>query len=162
MDGRIVTLRYIVCGAILLVVSQGCSQNMYSSSTRMSRVTWRAYLDDCREVKLSCDLIRDRASGEPDRRYEQLTLEVLPREHLRLTRALKKIEIKGGVPRGQLKYRDVEVRTDREHRKVWFVETETSRIVATLDIETGATTGPDDTPPSWATPGGGIPLEGSK
>ena len=142
MDGRIVTLRYIVCGAILLVVSQGCSQNMYSSSTRMSRVTWRAYLDD--------------------RRYEQLTLEVLPREHLRLTRALKKIEIKGGVPRGQLKYRDVEVRTDREHRKVWFVETETSRIVATLDIETGATTGPDDTPPSWATPGGGIPLEGSK
>ena len=119
MDRHTVTLAHVVCGVTLLVVSQGCSQNRYYTSTRTSQVTWRAGLDDCREVKLSYDLIRDRhGPEEPERKYEQLTLQVVPREHLRLMRALKKIEIKTGVPRGQLKYRDVEIRTDREHRKV--------------------------------------------
>ena len=149
MERHTVMLAHVVCGVTLLVVSRGCSQNKHYTSTRTSQVTWRAGLDDCRDVKLSYDLIRDRhGPEEPERRYEQLTLQVVPRKHLRLMRALKKIEIKTGVPRGQLKYRDVEIRTDGEYRKVWFVDTETSRIVATLNAETGVTTGPDEAPPS--------------
>lgn len=153
---------HFICGVVLVCAIQGCSQGSGRTSTRTSRETGRADLDDCREVKLSCDLIRDRVPGKPERKYEQLTLEVLPREHLRLLRALEKIEIKSGVPRGQLKYRDIEVRTDRKRRKAWFVDAETSRIVATLDVETGAIIGSDDAPPRWATPDGGVPLELSK
>ncbi len=108
---------------------------------------------------VSYDLIRDRRTPEePERKYEQVTLQVVPREHLRLMRALKKIELKTGVPQGQLKYRDIEIRTDQQRRKVWFVDTETRRIVATLDVETGATTGPDDEAPKWATADSGVPL----
>ena len=159
MDRRAVKLGHAVCGTIVVVASQGCSQNKHYTSTRTSQVTWRAGLDDCREVKLSYDLIRDRHGPErPERRYEQLTLQVVPRESLRLMRALKKIELKTGVPRGKLKYRDIEIRTDQQHRKVWFVDTETRHIVATLDVETGATTGPDDKAPKWATPDSGVPL----
>ncbi len=44
----------------------------------------------------------------------------------------------------------VEGRTDVGHRKFWLVQD--GKIVATLDRDTGMTTGPADTPPTWAEP----------
>jgi hypothetical protein len=160
MNRATIVRAHVICGVALALVSQGCSQStIYTSSTRVRQETWRANLDECRQVRLSCDLVRDRLTGEPDRKYEQLRLEVAPREHLSFRRTLKKIELKFGVPRGQLRFQDVEVRADQERRRVWFVDGDTKRIIATLDRETGATTGPDDDPPDWATPDGGAPLE---
>jgi hypothetical protein len=55
----------------------------------------------------------------------------------------------------------VEGRIDQTGQKVRFVQPDTGRIVATLDLYSGKTTGPDDEPPAWATPAGGKPLPSS-
>lgn len=42
--------------------------------------------------------------------------------------------------------------------QVWIVDRENARVVATLDLKTSATTGPDDEPPPWATLTWGVRL----
>ena len=118
-----------------------------------------AGLDECREIELTYDRLRDREAGEPERAYELLRIVVKPRQRLHFEQTVKTVELEFGVPRGQCRFKDVEGRTDESGQKVWFVQRDTSRIVATLDIETHETTGPDDEPPAWATPDGGEPLE---
>ena len=72
---------------------------------------------------------------------------------------MKTIDFVPGVPRKQLLFENVQARMDDTGTRIWFVEAGTGRILATLDRETGAATGPDDTAPSWATPDGGILLQ---
>jgi hypothetical protein len=84
---------------------------------------------------------------------------IYPRKHLHFERTLKTIELTVGVPSGQLRIEHADARIDEARQKIWFVERDTDRIIATLDLETGRTTGPDDEPPAWATPDGGLPLE---
>jgi hypothetical protein len=128
-------------------------------STRWREESWRANLDDCREVSLSVYRGREDVEGKPDRRYEQLTLAVRPQSHLKFERAVKTVDLEPGVPGGQLKFEEVQVWTDPEGRRVWFVDLAAGRVIATLDRETGATTGPDDESPAWATSDGGVLLE---
>jgi hypothetical protein len=144
--------------ACLVLASAGCSATHNSSRTRIRNTLCGGDLDECRAIQLSCDKISEREGLQLPRDYEQLTLTVSPRECLRMERPLKIIELKLGLPRGQLCFKGVEARTDRKRQKVWFFERETGRIIATFDRETGETTGPDDEPPTWATPDGGAPL----
>jgi len=149
-------------GACLAFVSAGCLSPGYhseSTSTRLRDAWWRWNLNECQEVRLSCDFVRDRTSGHPERKYEQFVLRVNPRRHLRFERTLKTVELVRGARRGQIRFEEIEARTDDTHQKVWFVESETGRILATLDRATGNTTGPDDPAPAWATQDGGVPLE---
>ncbi len=59
----------------------------------------------------------------------------------------------------QFKFGQLEARSDSARDKVWIVDRDASRVVATLDCGTGATTGPDDQPPAWAAVDGGARLE---
>ncbi|MBN2563234.1 MAG: hypothetical protein JXQ75_20115 [Phycisphaerae bacterium] len=138
-----------------------CSSGRMSSSTRLCDTICSGDLDECRQVELSCDMVRYCEDMKPAREYEQLTLKVSPREHLRFKGAVKTIDLDFGVPRGQLRFQDVEARTDEARQKVWFVERATGRVLATLDLATRMTTGPDDEPPAWATPDGGLLLVSS-
>ena len=83
---------------------------------------------------------------------------VRPHQRLHFERTLKTIELKFGVPRGQCRFENVEGRIDQTGQKVWFVQRDAGRIIATVDLYTGKTTGPDDDPPAWATLNGGKPL----
>jgi hypothetical protein len=118
-----------------------------------------AGLDECREIELTYDRLRNRETGEPERAYELLRVVVRPRPELGFAQTVKKVELKYGVPRGQCRFENVEARRDETGQKVWFVQGDTSRIVATLDLQTHETTGPDDEPPAWATSDGGVPLK---
>jgi hypothetical protein len=159
MKRRILSCGLVVLGAGLILIGVGCASTRTSSRTVNRTTLWRGDLDECREVRLSYDLIWDRDSTQPLRKYEQLTVQVSPREYLEFKRAAKTIELKFGVPRGQLRFENVEARTDETRQKIWFVERDTGRIVATLDRETGTVTGPDDEQPPWATSDGGVRLE---
>jgi hypothetical protein len=114
-------------------------------------------LDDCREVGLSEVWVRDCENGRLVDEYLQLRIEVRPRADLSFERSLKKAAPRRGAL-GKFDLHDLEVRADGSRSKVWFVERDTDRIIATLDRETGRTTGPDDEPPTWATPEGGEQL----
>ena len=143
----------------LVLASVGCSSPAGSSTRTRMQTLCSAGLDDCREIELTYDRLRDRDVGEPERAYELLRVVVKPRQQLSFEQTVKTVELKFGVPRGQCRLENVEARRDETGQKVWFVQRDTSRIVATLDLQTHETTGPDDEPPAWATPDGGEPLE---
>lgn len=154
------TVQFGVFGLLagVLFASIGCSSPGGSSTRTRMATLCRAGLDDCREIELTYDHLRDREAGEPERTYEQLRIVVRPRAPLSFEQTVKSAEVKLGTPQGQYRFENVDVRRDKTGRKVWFVQRDTSRIIATLDLDTHATTGPDDEPPAWATPDGGAPL----
>jgi len=139
----------------LVLASVGCSSSAGSSTRTRMQMLCSTGLDECRDITLTCDRLRDHEAGKPERTYEQLRVVVRPRQRLSFEQTLKTVELKSGVPHGQCRFENVEARTDETGQKVWFVQRDTSRIVATLDLATHQTTGPDDEPPAWATPNGG-------
>ncbi len=157
MPSRISLYRPPALSFVLSLVCIGCSPER--SSTLTSLPLCCAGLDEYREVELSYDVGSDREGWGPVRKYERLVLKVRPRPSLHFKRVLKTIEQKPGVSSGELRFLDVVARTDETRQKVWFVESGTGRILATLDRQTGRTTGPDDEPPTWAKPDGGLPLD---
>jgi hypothetical protein len=152
--------KYGVVGLVagLVLADLGCSSPAHSSTRIRMETLCSAGLDECREIELTYDRLRDREVGEPERAYELLRVVVKPRQQLRFEQTVKTVELKFGVPPGQCRFENVEARRDETGQKVWFVQGDTSRIVATLDLQTRETTGPDDKPPDWATPDGGEPL----
>jgi hypothetical protein len=147
----------VLCGIFSCVSVLGCAHGVTSESTKVRLVQWQADLDDCREVSLSVYQSQDKTEGQPEREYEELTLEVRPRKHLQFNRVLKREE-KSGDLAGQFNVDEIEVRADESRQKVWFVDKRAKRAIATLDRDTGKTTGPDDQPPPWAALDGGILL----
>jgi len=143
----------VSCGWVL-----GCAHGVASESTKVRLLQWQADLDDCREVSLSVYQSTDNIEGQPESKSEELTLEVRPRRHLEFKVVLKSVDAKAGDLAGQFNADEIEVRADESRRKVWFVDKRAKRVIATLDRESGQTTGPDDQPPPWATPDGGTPI----
>ena len=143
----------------LVLATAGCSSPTSSSTQIRMQTLCDAGLDQCRVIELTYDRTWDRDAGEPERKYEQLRVVVKPRPQLSFDQVVKKVELKSGVRRGQCRFENVEARRDASGQKVWFVQRGTSRIIATVDLETHETTGPDDEPPAWATPEGGKLLE---
>jgi hypothetical protein len=149
---------FAMLALLSVVCTLGCTHTRSTEATTIRQASWHAVLDECQEVHLSFDRVHEHESGEPERSYEQLTLELRPRPHLRFERLLKSVEMKPGASEGQFRFDEIEVRADEARRRVWFVDRETRRVIATLDRDTGSTTGPDDEPPPWATVDGGVPL----
>ena len=149
-------LAALVAGLVL--ASVGCSSPGSSATQIRMKTLCSVGLDECREIALTYDRLWDREAGQPERAYEQLRVVVKPREPLHFEQAVKTVELKFGAPGGQCQFENVEARRDETGHRVWFVQRGTSRIVATVDLMTHATTGPDDEPPAWATPAGGKPL----
>jgi hypothetical protein len=152
--------QYGVVGLVagLVLASVGCSSPGSSATQIRMKTLCSAGLDECREIALTYDRLWDRKAGEPERAYEQVRIVVKPREPLSFEQTVKTVELKLGVPGGQCQFENVEARRDEAGRRVWFVQRGTSRIIATVDLTSHATTGPDDDPPAWATADGGKPL----
>jgi len=153
--------KYGVAGLVtgLVLAGVGCSSPTSSSTRVRMEKLCGGELDECREIELTVDRLRNHEAGKPEREYELLRVVVRPRKHLHFEDTLKKVELELGVPRGQCRFENVEARRDETGQKVWFVQRDSSRIIATVDLWTRKTTGPDDDPPAWATPDGGEPLE---
>jgi hypothetical protein len=148
----------ILVGYVSSAFFMGCAHGVTSESTKVRLVQWQADLDDSREVSLSVYQSHDKTEGEADREYEELILEVKPREHSQSKVVLKSVDSKSGDLVGQFNADEIEVRADETRNKVWFVDKRAGKVIATVDRETGKTTGPDDEPPAWATLEGGTLL----
>ena len=157
VSGRLLKM-CAICVFALAACSLGCAHTMSSESTRIRQASWRADLDEYQEILLSVTRVHDTEDGAAAGTHEELTLEVRPRPSLQFESLLKSVELKPGARAGKLRYEDIEVRADDSRRRVWFVDVAAGRVVATLDIDTRATTGPDDEPPPWATVDGGVLL----
>jgi len=149
----------LISGIISCTWVWGCAHGVSSESTKVRLVQWQADLDDCREVSLSVYQSTDKTGDQPVLKSEELILEVRPRKNLVFKRVLKSVDEKAGDLAGQFNADEIEVRVDETRKKVWFVDRRAGKVIATLDRESGSTTGPDDEPPAWATPEGGTPLD---
>jgi hypothetical protein len=147
-----------VCLSVCTICCLGCAHTMSSESTMIREASCQAELDDCQAVRLASYYVQDRDEGGPAVPYEQLVLELRPLPDLESSTVLKRIELGAGVRRGQFELADVEVRADESRRRVWFVDRSVGRVIASVDRETGETTGPDDAAPTWATVDGGVVL----
>ena len=146
-----------VC-TVSAILNLGCAHGVSGESTRIMQKSWTAPLDECREVTLSFEHVQDRTDGEPVRKSEQLVLKVRPRKQLKHDYVLKIVERGSGSGSGQFDFDHLQIRSDESRQKIWFVETSSGQVIATLDRSTGAVTGPDDLHPAWAEPDGGVIL----
>jgi hypothetical protein len=134
----------------------------------------KARLDDDRTIHLDEYVQYNAVLRGPRYNFAELTLVVVPEEQTSEVPACKGgLRRPGGsivhtvARRGakdsksleQFKFGRLEARSNTARDRVWFIDTDASRVVATLDCGTGATTGPDDQPPPWATLDGGVRLE---
>ena len=156
-NGRLLKM-CTMCVLALTVCGLGCAHTMSSESTRIRQASWQADLDEYEEILLSVSRVHNHEDGAPAGTYEELTLEVRPRPDLQFESLLKSVELRPGARTVQFQFEDIEVRADESRRRVWFVDVTEQRVIATLDRDTRATTGPDDEPPSWATVDGGVSL----
>lgn len=147
------------CIAVSIICGLGCAHTVTSESTIIRQAGWRANVNECQEVLLSRGRVIDRREGEADRTYEVLRLELVPRAHLEFETVLEKIELGPTSRGGNFAYEELEVRAGESRRRIWFVDPSAERVVATLDMDTGVTTGPGDEPPAWATVDGGEVLD---
>jgi hypothetical protein len=145
-----------LAGVSLIFLNAGCSTT-HSSTTRVKHPLCHGNLDEYRQIELTYDTVEDHQHLQLPRRYEQLSIRIMPRPTLNFRCTVETAE----PPGGQLRFDDVTARTDASRQKVWFVAGDTGRVIATLDRATGSTTGPNDDPPAWADPNGGLPLESS-
>ena len=150
---------FALCALAAAACSLGCAHTMSSESTQVRQVAWQADLDEYQEVVLSVSRVYDSESGEVVGRHDDLVLEVRPRPSLHYDALLKSLELRSHGRTDELRYDDIEIRADESRRRVWFIEVSTQRVIATLDRDTRVTTGPDEAPPWWATPDGGVLLE---
>lgn len=148
-----------MCVLVLTVCGPGCAHTMSTESTRIRQASWQADLDEYQEILLSISRVHDREDGTAAGTYDELTLEVRPQPSLQFESLLKSVELSSGARTGISPFGEIEVRTDESGRRVWFVDVAAQRVVATLDRDTRATTGPDDEPPAWAAVDGGVLLE---
>ena len=148
---------------ILFVHCLGCSNRIRTgtiySSQSYAAVSWSADLDDYRVVHLVDAHHLTYSSIEPKREVKQLILKISPKNQSYVKRILKAfpLNIKGAMH--ELLCEEIELRTDQERKKVWFVYKPLNHVIATVDITTGSTTGPEDPPPGWATLDGGFLLK---
>ena len=159
-SSTVVMKTFAICVLGLTACGVGCAHTMSSESTQIREVSWQADVDEYQEVMLSVSRILDSENGAAVGSREELTLEVRPRPDLQYESVLKSVELQSGARARSsgFPFKDVEVRANESRRRVWFVDVASRRVIATLDRDTRATTGPDDQAPSWATVDGGVLL----
>jgi len=134
----------------------------------------KAQLDDDRTICLDQYVQYNAALRGPRYNFVELTLAVVPEEETSEAPVCKGgvcrrggsiahiVARRGGEDCKGLKHFEfgqLEARSNSARDKVWIIDLDASRVVATVDCASGTTTGPDDQSPPWATLDGGVRLE---
>ena len=144
---------------LLTAMLFSCQHHFLSQSTTIKHAaSWHADFDDFREIQLSSIHLQTYSSAEPKRENRQLALKISQKETFQLDRVIEDTKLNSDKTH-ELSCEEVEMRTDTERKKVWFVFKPTNHVIATIDIKTGRTTGPNSPTPDWAIPGGGSLIE---
>lgn len=117
----------------------------------MNKTLHAANLDANYAVLLSHRASKHREGLNPEQRSEQLIVEIVPRPLPREDYTMASQPVQTWPSFSHYQYRDVEARADSAGRRVWYIDRTTGSIIATVDRDSGSTTGPGDTARDWAT-----------
>ena len=149
------TLASLSVLSLLWVANVGCSA-FASSYARPLHV---AMLDETGKVELWEYAQHNAVLRGPEHNFRVLSLHVaLPGDEL-----VKGVICRKGGEHGKdapgYEFGELEARTDETGRKVWIMDKDTGRVIASADCDTQVLTGPDDEAPLWANRGAGTVLE---
>jgi hypothetical protein len=124
---------------------------------QMSQDEYIGRIDEERVVVLDQEARQDLLRPGPESNYAALQLRLMESDRLVVDHTIAR---RPGSPDAVHRFRfgGIEGRTDESRQRVWLVDSETRRVIATLDCSTGNVTGPDDPQPAWATSEGGVVL----
>ncbi len=145
--------------ASLLIIATGCTAPYTSTRTVNRQNIYRAELECCRDVYLSHDLTSESENRGLKRHYEEITIRIEPREVPEFEATVKKVDRPMGLRGRSLEIGTIEARCNESQSRIWFVDKDAGRVIATVDRVIGQTTGPDDEHPGWADPNGGTRLK---
>lgn len=159
----------IVIVIISLIFFQSCSHVDYSSTRLKHGISWHAVLDNCRQddclqIEFWIIDLQTTTAVNPKREYKkheyrQFIIKMRQGNWFSMDRVIEDNKLKTGKT-NDLLCEDVEIHTNPEQKKVWFVYKPTNHVIATIDLTNGGkTTGPNKRPPAWASPDGGLLLD---
>ena len=120
---------------------------------------YAAVLDDSRTVEL-CDYVQANCALKgPKHNYAALSLCVAdPDRRVCSGGEVARLGWESSSNVAGFQFGKLAARTDAGRQRVWIVDTDARRVIASLDCTTGDRTGPCDEAPPWATLEGGTPL----
>lgn len=122
-------------------------------------IEYSAQLNDGARVELVQAIRNDALQSGPEHNFSQLWLRLIEDDRVLLNAdAGRRAGDFSEHPRFDLG--PLEGRADEKHKRVWIVDPDKSVVIASLDRTSGDCTLFGASPPSWATPDGGVELEG--
>ena len=112
-------------------------------------------------TKVSAYGLRDALRRGPEHNFDEWTMSVwvpASSEHITQVVFRQGLEHWGDQAALRRDFDNVEARADSSGHRIWLVDKQTGRVVASADLETESFTGPDDESPSWARSDGGAVL----
>ena len=147
--------------AALVFLGAVCTGNLGCAlfEGQCNSLMYQASLNDGRSVSLWQHRQQNMVLRGPEYNYAALCLSVVCEESdSRVGGVVARRGAETWDKAPTFRFGQLEARADRSGERVWIVDTEANRVIASLDCRSGASTGPDDEPPRWATPGGGVLL----
>ena len=112
-------------------------------------------------TKVSAYGLRDALRSGPEHNFDEWTMSVwVPASSEHITQVVFRQGFGRWDDQASLRrdFDNVEARADSSGRRIWLVDKQTGRVVASADLDTKSLTGLDDESPSWARPDGGTVL----
>ena len=143
------TLPGLVC-----VMNAGCAPLFQA---QMFREVYRGRLDESRIVSLSEERLHD--AMHPGANYRKLILAFSADDAVVVNRVIGERGVRRGERPAGFQLGELEGRTDADRQRVWIIDREAGRVIASVDCKTKLVTGWQEPPPTWATLDGGTVIE---
>ena len=154
MNTRRWLMEMAILPGLVCIMNAGCAPLFQAS--RIHDV-YRGRLDESRIVRLSETRQVDGMHPEGD--YSQLVLALSADDAIVVNRVVGHRGASRGERPAGFQLGELEGRTDADRQRVWIIDREAGRVIASVDCKTKLVTGWQEPPPTWATLDGGTVIE---
>ena len=145
---------YFIFGVGTLA-TMGCA--LFQETT--SIVVYRGEVEETRSIEVRREIGRNAVTADPARNYDVLTVYAKDGNQIAFSRRIRHSAPDSDSDSEQFQSREWEGRTDSLRQRVWLIDKERQRVMASIDWENRVITGPQDSQPGWARLDGGIELK---
>ena len=154
MNTRRWLMEMAILPGLVCIMNSGCAS---AFQNRMWHDVYRGRLDESRIVRLSEARLHD--AMHPGADYRKLILALSADDAVVVKRVVGQRGVRRGERPAGFQLGELEGRTDADRQRVWIIDQEAGRVIASVDCKTNLVTGWQEPPPTWATLDGGTVIE---
>ena len=154
MNTRRWLMEMAILPGLVCVMNAGCAPLFQA---RQIHDVYRGRLDESRFVTLREAKQAD--SMHPGGNYSKLILALSADDAIVVNRVVGQRGVSRGERPAGFQLGELEGRTDADRQRVWIIDREAGRVIASVDCKTKLVTGWQEPPPTWATLDGGTVIE---